>query len=54
LKYGFARSNQGGGIHLHARKISFTHPVTKEEVVIVANPPVEDQLWQEFMMQAGD
>jgi 23S rRNA pseudouridine1911/1915/1917 synthase len=54
LKYGFARSNQGGGIHLHSRKISFIHPVIKTEVTIIANPPIEDQLWQEFMMQAGD
>lgn len=27
LKYGFPRSNPDGGIHLHARKIVFTHPV---------------------------
>jgi len=29
LKYGFDRSNKNGGIHLHARKIEFTHPVSK-------------------------
>ncbi|MBT5289529.1 MAG: RNA pseudouridine synthase, partial [Flavobacterium sp.] len=26
LKYGASRSNKDGSIHLHARKISFTHP----------------------------
>jgi 23S rRNA pseudouridine1911/1915/1917 synthase len=50
LKYGFARSNPDGGIHLHARKIRFTHPVTKAEIVIVADPP-KDQLWKEFLNQ---
>lgn len=53
LKYGFPRSNPGGGISLHARSIRFTHPVTKSEVVMMADPPAEDQLWMEFLMQAG-
>lgn len=44
LKYGFDRSNPDGGIHLHARKLIFTHPVTKEEVNIVAPTP-EDVIW---------
>lgn len=44
LKYGFDRSNPDGGIHLHARKLIFTHPVTKEEVNIVAPTP-EDMIW---------
>lgn len=44
LKYGFDRSNPDGGIHLHARKLSFLHPVKKEEVEIVAPPP-PDLLW---------
>src|SRR5690625_4247425 len=30
LKYGSKRSNRDGSISLHARKISFTHPVSKE------------------------
>lgn len=41
LKYGFNRSNKDGSIHLHARKIAFTHPVRKEEIVIVAPTPNE-------------
>jgi 23S rRNA pseudouridine1911/1915/1917 synthase len=51
LKYGFARSNPDGGIHLHSRRIKFIHPVQKTEVVIVADPPV-DPLWNEFLQQA--
>lgn len=45
LKYGARRSNKDGGISLHARKISFIHPVKKEELTIVAPPP-EDNLWK--------
>lgn len=44
LKYGFPRSNPDGGIHLHARKIVFTHPVKKEELTIIAPPP-HDTVW---------
>lgn len=44
LKYGFNRSNENGGIHLHARKLSFIHPVTKEELKLVAPTP-EDPIW---------
>ena len=44
LKYGAARSNPGGGIHLHARQVSFMHPVRKEPLTIVAEPPA-DTLW---------
>jgi 23S rRNA pseudouridine1911/1915/1917 synthase len=50
LKYGFARSNPDGGIHLHARRIRFAHPVTKAEIEIIAEPP-KDQLWMEFLDQ---
>ena len=44
LKYGFDRSNKDGSIHLHARKISFIHPVKKEEITIIAPPP-DEKLW---------
>jgi 23S rRNA pseudouridine1911/1915/1917 synthase len=48
LKYGFPRSNSdGGGIHLHARRIEFMHPVKKEWMVIEAPVPKEN-LWREF------
>ncbi len=36
LKYGSPRSNPDGGINLHARKLEFIHPVTKEKIEIVA------------------
>ena len=41
LKYGFDRSNKDGSIHLHARKIVFTHPVSKENISIIAPTPNE-------------
>lgn len=41
LKYGFNRSNPDGGIHLHARKLAFIHPVAKTPVSIVAPLPDE-------------
>jgi 23S rRNA pseudouridine1911/1915/1917 synthase len=44
LKYGFPRSNPEGGIHLHAREISFDHPVQKKPLRIVADPPA-DPIW---------
>jgi 23S rRNA pseudouridine1911/1915/1917 synthase len=45
LKYGFDRSNTDGGIHLHARKLTFIHPVTKENLTITAPVP-QDAVWQ--------
>ena len=48
LKYGFPRSNENGGISLHARSISFKHPVSQEEITITAKPPLNDSLWQVF------
>ncbi|SDS32959.1 ribosomal large subunit pseudouridine synthase D [Polaribacter sp. KT25b] len=41
LKYGFNRSNKDGSIHLHARKIQFTHPVSKEQISVIAPTPKE-------------
>jgi 23S rRNA pseudouridine1911/1915/1917 synthase len=41
LKYGFNRSNKDGSIHLHARKIIFMHPVSKEEISVIAPTPKE-------------
>ncbi|MEI6433282.1 MAG: RNA pseudouridine synthase [Bacteroidota bacterium] len=48
LKYGYPRSNPGGFIHLHARKIEFLHPVQKNTMIITADPP-DDKLWQYFL-----
>ena len=52
LKYGYPRSDPDGGIHLHARELVFTHPVKKEEVRLVADPPA-DVLWEVFLSLAG-
>lgn len=45
LKYGADRSNPDGGINLHARKISFIHPVSKEPIEVAAPVP-DDNLWR--------
>lgn len=39
LKYGAHRSNPDGGICLHARRITFVHPVRKTEMTIEAPLP---------------
>lgn len=46
LKYGASRSNKDGGINLHARKLEFLHPVSKEKITIIAPLPTNDALWQ--------
>ncbi len=52
LKYGAERSNPDGGISLHARSLTFLHPVRKEETTIVAPPP-EEPVWADFREVAG-
>lgn len=44
-KYGAKRENFDKSIHLHARKIEFTHPITKEKVEVLADPNLEDKVW---------
>ena len=44
LKYGFSRPNSDGSIHLHSRMIDFTHPVSKKQIKIIANPP-KNKIW---------
>ena len=44
LKYGAKRSNKDGSICLHAREIIFKHPVTKEELKIIATTP-QNKIW---------
>lgn len=46
LKYGADRSNKDGSIHLHARKLSFIHPVKKEQLSITAPLPT-DPIWKD-------
>ncbi|MDD2475394.1 MAG: RluA family pseudouridine synthase [Dysgonamonadaceae bacterium] len=52
LKYGAKRSNRDGSISLHARGISFVHPVSQKKIVVVAPVP-EDNLWKAFEMQVN-
>ena len=52
LKYGFPRSNPDGSIHLHARELSFIHPVTLVPILIVAGTP-KDPVWDFFDNSIG-
>jgi 23S rRNA pseudouridine1911/1915/1917 synthase len=45
LKYGFDRNNKDASIHLHARKIEFIHPVSKENISLIAPTP-KDVIWE--------
>lgn len=47
LKYGFPRSNPDGSICLHARRISFVHPVSKLKIELEAPLPAGN-LWSCF------
>ncbi len=47
LKYGAKRSNRDGSISLHARSISFIHPVSLKMIEVVAPVP-NDPLWHAF------
>ena len=51
LKYGAKRSNPDGGISLHARKIEFVHPVSKQQLSIIAPVP-DDALWHALEQQS--
>ena len=53
LKYGARRSNPDGGISLHARRITFVHPVSKQLIDIVAPVP-DDPLWRYFEQTVGE
>jgi len=48
LKYGAERSNPDGGISLHARSITFIHPVSNEEIKLLAPVPEQDNLFLLF------
>ena len=47
LKYGFPRSNPDGSICLHARRVSFVHPVSKVLIDLEAPLPAGN-LWGSF------
>ena len=46
LKYGFDRSNKDASIHLHSRKLALIHPVRKEQLNLIATPPIDDAIWK--------
>lgn len=48
LKYGFDRSNPDGSIHLHARELTFNHPVGGAALQFIADPP-EDPIWTDCL-----
>jgi 23S rRNA pseudouridine1911/1915/1917 synthase len=48
LKYGFARSNEGGFIHLHSYELNFVHPIKLEPIHLKAIPPEADAVWKFF------
>lgn len=50
LKYGARRSNPNGSISLHARRVEFVHPVSKQPVCVEAPVP-EESLWQVLTSQ---
>ncbi|MFD2917888.1 RluA family pseudouridine synthase [Psychroserpens luteus] len=45
LKYGFDRSNKDASISLHARRLQFTHPVSKDVIDVLADLP-DDPIWK--------
>ena len=49
LKYGSPRSNPDGSICLHARRVRFIHPVSKELIELEAPLP-EGNLWKGFII----
>lgn len=53
VKYGFPRANLDLSIHLHARSIELIHPVKKENILLIANPP-QDKVWDYFNKMFND
>lgn len=53
LKYGAKRSNPDGSICLHARAISFEHPIRKDRITVVAPCP-QGSLWQQLSLLIKD
>lgn len=47
VKYGARRKNADRSIHLHAWKMELEHPITNEQIQVVASLP-EDNLWAFF------
>ena len=47
LKYGYHEKLKGEGIYLHAKEITFKHPIKQTPVRITARPP-ENLIWNDF------
>lgn len=45
VKYGAKRNNTDWSISLHSRKMSFVHPVKKENITLIAPVPESDAIW---------
>lgn len=48
VKYGFPRPNDDQSINLHAQKLTFTHPI-KKEVIIIKAPLPNTKSWIPFI-----
>jgi 23S rRNA pseudouridine1911/1915/1917 synthase len=48
VKYGAKRPNKDASICLHARRLSFVHPIKNELLNIIAPVPENDSLWAFF------
>ena len=48
IKYGYPEKNKDGRIHLHSRKVEFTHPVKKDPMTFSTRVPAKDQVWRDF------
>ena len=53
VKYGARRSNPNRSIHLHAWRLGFEHPISKELMQLEASLPKEDALWTAVGEQLG-
>jgi 23S rRNA pseudouridine1911/1915/1917 synthase len=50
VKYGARRSNANRAIHLHAYKLVFIHPISKEKLTFKCLPDTMDNLWKAFIV----
>jgi 23S rRNA pseudouridine1911/1915/1917 synthase len=48
IKYNWPRTNEDGSIHLHARSVTFIHPVKKTPITVTAPVPDTDAVWKYF------
>ena len=51
LKYGFPRSNPDASISLHAYKLQFEHPTTKNPIIVIAPKPTGNP-WDVFRIES--